>query len=268
MTRPGLAIYLLGAPRIERDGRPVEVDTRKAIALLAYLAVSGGVHQRETLAALLYPDYDQTNARGALRRTLSTLHKALQRGALEITRESVALSAAAGGWLDVAEFRRLLASSKGHPHSLEQVCPACLVDLESAVRLYRDHFMAGFGLRDSAEFDDWQFFQAESLRQELASALEKLTRGHAQQGDYDNAIAYARRWSALDPLLEEAHRQLMTLYAWAGQRNAALRQYRECVRILEQELSVPPLEETGQLYQVILENRLPPPPKPTSKPAV
>ena len=154
MTRPGLAIYLLGSPRIERDGRPVEVDTRKAIALLAYLAVSGGVHQRDTLATLLYPDYDQTSARGALRRTLSTLHKALERGALEITRESVALSGTDGGWLDVAEFRRLLVSGKNHPHPSTQVCSACLVDLESAVSLYRDHFMAGFGLRDSAGFDD------------------------------------------------------------------------------------------------------------------
>ena len=54
----------------------------------------------------------------------------------------------------------------------------------------------------------------------------------------------------------------MLLYAWSGERNAALRQYRECVRILEQELGVPPLEETTSLYQNILENRLPAQPEP------
>ena len=266
MTRKGLAIYLLGAPRIEQDGKPVELDTRKALALLAYLVVRGGIHQRDALAALLYPDSDQTRARGALRRTLSTLHKGLGRGALEISRESVEMSAMAGEWLDVAEFHRFLESGKGHLHPPAEVCPACLADLESGVKLYRDDFMAGFGLRDSAEFDDWQFFQAESLRQEMATALQKLAQGYAQEGDYEKAIVHARRWSAIDPLLEEAHRQLMQLYAWSGQRTVALRQYRECVRILEQELGVPPLEETVQLYQAILESRLQAPPKPSRKP--
>lgn len=65
----------------------------------------------------------------------------------------------------------------------------------------------------------------------------------------------ARRWIAADLLDESAHRQLMDLYFRAGQRSASLRQYRECVRILDQELGVAPLEETTELYQTIRENR-------------
>ena len=72
----------------------------------------------------------------------------------------------------------------------------------------------------------------------------------------DLSIGYAKKWLSQDPLLEEPHRMLMLLYASAGQRNAALRQYRECVRILDQELGVTPLEETTRIYQDILENRL------------
>jgi hypothetical protein len=128
MTRSGFAIYLLGAPRIERDGRPVELDTRKALALLAYLVVRGGIHQRDALAALLYPESDKTRARGALRRTLSTLHKGLGRGALEITRESVEIAASAGEWLDIAEFHRFLEGGKGHLHPPTEVCTACLAE--------------------------------------------------------------------------------------------------------------------------------------------
>src|SRR5207248_2977441 len=74
------------------------------------------------------------------------------------------------------------------------------------------------------------------------------------------AIPYARRWLALDRLHEPAHRQLMQLYTWVGQRAAALHQYRECVQVLEQELGVAPLEATTQLYQAIKENQTPPPP--------
>ena len=49
--------YLLGSPRLERDGKPVQVDTRKAIALLAYLVITGKRHSRDTMAAFLWPDY-------------------------------------------------------------------------------------------------------------------------------------------------------------------------------------------------------------------
>jgi DNA-binding SARP family transcriptional activator len=65
-------LLLLGAPHIERDGMPVAVDTRKAIALLAYLALVPQRHSRDALAGLLWPDYSQSNARAALRRTLSS----------------------------------------------------------------------------------------------------------------------------------------------------------------------------------------------------
>jgi tetratricopeptide (TPR) repeat protein len=120
--------------------------------------------------------------------------------------------------------------------------------------------MAGFGLRDSAAFDDWQFFQSESLRRELAGALERLARGRGALGEWEPAIAHARRWLALDTLHEPAYRLLMQLYAWSDQRAAALRQYRECVRILGEELGVAPLEETTAIYQAIQEND--PPPRP------
>ncbi len=59
---------------------------------------------------------------------------------------------------------------------------------------------------------------------------------------------------------EAMHRRLMLLYAWARQRPAALRQYRDCIRILDRELGVPPLDETTQLYHAIREDRVPAPP--------
>lgn len=256
-----LNLYFLGPPRLERDRHLVEVDTRKAIALLAYLAVSGESQARDTLAALLWPDYDQTNARAALRRTLSSLRKALGAEFLDISRESIGLVTGDDVWIDINEFQELMSGCeviKGQPLS---TCPGCLDDLEKAISLYRDNFLAGFTLRDSSEFDEWQFFQTESLRRDLAESLEKLVICSSARGEFEKAIPYARRWLSLDQLNEEAHRLLMKVYAWSGERNAALRQYRECVRILQQELGVPPLEETDQLYHEILDQKLPPLPK-------
>jgi predicted ATPase len=120
-------------------------------------------------------------------------------------------------------------------------------------------------LPDSPDFDEWQFFQAESLRDELASALERLAHAHGGRGEFEQAIAYARRRLALAPLHEPAHRCLMQLYATSGQRAAALRQYGECERILREELDVSPEEETAQVYKAIKEKReLPPPAVPVS----
>ena len=266
MRKPAarLELYLLGSPRVERAGAPVEADTRKAIALLAYLAVTGENQSREGLAALFWPDADESRAHAALRRTLSVLNKALGGSGLNIDRESVSLErgtaqAPSGNglpvWVDVDQFHARLAECLTHGHPASEVCPACLPPLTEAAALYRSDFLSGFTLRDSPGFDDWQFFQAETLRREFAGALERLVRCHAARRAYDAAITHARRWLALDPLHEPAHRQLMLLYAQSGQHAAALRQYRECVRVLEEELGVPPLEETTRLYESLKERR-------------
>ena len=254
-----LKLSLLGPPRLERDGVPLELDTRKNMALIAYLAVTGESHSREALITLLWPELEPSRARAGLRRNLSVLKKALAGEWLVVDRETIGLdpsadpSACSGQalWLVVDQFRSLLRACREHDHPESDVCPECLTALAEAVKLYRGDFLAGFSLRDSLNFDEWQFFEAESLRQELASALERLVRGHSAQGAYESAIPYARRWLALDPLHETAHRCLMQLYAQAGQRAAALRQYQECVRILEAELDLPPSEETTSLYKQI-----------------
>jgi DNA-binding SARP family transcriptional activator len=261
---PELRLAVLGPPRVELDGAEVEVDTRKAIAVLAYLAVTGERHGRTALAGLLWPEYDEAHARAALRRTLSALNKGLRGGWLAADRSSVALDRA-GLRLDLERFRALLEECGGHGHPPAEACPACVAPLREAAALHRGDFLAGFALRNADDFEDWQRFQAESLRRELAGVLERLVGAQAAEGRWQEAIADGRRWLALDPLHEPAHRQLMRLYAWSGQRGAALRQYRACVRVLDQELGVTPLEETSALNRAIMQgqaDREPPAPPP------
>jgi DNA-binding SARP family transcriptional activator len=252
-----LRLRLLGAPRLERSGKPLKVGRRKAMALLAYLALTGEAHRREALAALLWPDYGEAEAHAYLRQALWALKRALGPEHIEAEREAVSLVRNVDLKLDVDEFRRLLVTCQAHGHPAQEVCPACLVTLGQAMALYRDDFLAGFTLPDAPGFDEWQFFQREGLRRELAEVLARLVRGHSARGELEPAIAHARRWLALDPLHEPAQRQLMQLYASAGQGAAALRQYRECVRVLKEELGVPPAAETSALYEAIKAKRLP-----------
>jgi DNA-binding SARP family transcriptional activator len=239
LSMRSLNISLLGAPRIEVDGQPLVVDTRKATAMLAFLAVSGHPHARAVIAGLLWPEADPERSRSALRRTLSTLRGALGDGRLISDRITVGLNLD-GVRFDLVEFRRVA------------IDPTASIDaLSVAAALHRDELLAGFALRDSVEFDDWQRGVQETVRRERAAALDRLVELLAHEGRFDEAIAWARQRLALDSLHEPTHRRLIDLYARAGRRGDALVQYRECVRELDRELGVGPLSETTDLYNAI-----------------
>ena len=228
---PDLKLYLFGPPHLEQSGEVVALQGRKVLALAAYLVVTQQQHSRDSLATLLWPDHDQRGAKANLRRELSRLNKILGKGQLDIDRERIGLSQETTLWLDVTRFQACLAVNESHDHPLDDVCADCLPLLKEAVELYTADFLAGFTLSDSSDFDEWQFFQAEQLRQQLGNTLERLIENLSQQGDFEQAILYARRWLALDSLHEPAHRRLMQLYHQAGQQAAALRQYETCVQI-------------------------------------
>ena len=93
-------LFLFGTPRLESKGKAIEFDTRKAIALLAYLAVTRETYSRDTLAALLYPEYDQTHARASLQRPSADRRRALSLIARVIGQHdaSIAVAAAELAW--------------------------------------------------------------------------------------------------------------------------------------------------------------------------
>jgi len=254
-----LNLFLFGNPRLERDQRLLKVRRRKSVALLAYLAVTGRAHNRDALATMLWPEHDQSGARANLRRELSRLKRAVGAEILEADRTQARINPEGDLWNDVAAFRDYLQQAEEHDQDDGRICDTCAEALAKGVALYRDDFMAGFTLPDCPEFDEWQFFEAEGLRQSLAGALQRLIDRHVVQGTYEQAIEYGRRWLSLDTLHEPAHRQMMKLYAWAGQRAAAVRQYEECARLLEEELGVEPDPETTALYEAIHARQLPSP---------
>ena len=226
MAATDLSLALLGPPVVRRDGAPVTFDTRKATALLALLAVTGREHSREQLAALLWPEADSAKGRASLRRTLSVTAAAMGDG-LVISRAAVALDPALVR-VDVREFEALI----GRPDA---------ASLERAASLYRDDFLAGFTLRGCAEFEEWQASVSEELRQALARGLQRLVAACIAEGALERAAGHARRWLQLDPLHEPAHQAIIRLHGWAGQRSAAMRQYRSLVRVLDRDLAVRPL---------------------------
>lgn len=239
MTR--LKLFLLGSPRAEVDGMAIDINRRKAIALLAYLGATRQGHSRESLTAFLWPDVEQSRAFAYLRTILWTLNKSGE----WVTAERDLVSIQPDVWVDVGEFRTFSKQKEINEKELTE-----------AASLYRGDFMAGFTLDDAPAFEEWQLFESESLRREMGGVLQQLTDLLFAREAYETAIPYARRWLALDSLHEPAHRQLMRLYAANGQRSLALRQYEECLSILQAELGVEPEPETTALLHELQEKRL------------
>src|SRR5581483_9639842 len=120
--------------------------------------------------------------------------------------------------------------------------------LQAAVALYRGEFLEGLSLAGAPDFDAWLVAQREAYHRQLVQALRALIDRAEHDRAWEAGIAAARRLLALEPWLEEVHRQLMGLLAWAGQREEALAQYQICCRALREELDAEPAAETTALY--------------------
>ena len=241
-----LDIRVLGPLEVHVDGEPIRVDTRKALAIVAVLAVERRPYARDELAALFWPESGDESARSALRRTLSVLRTALGGRWIRVDRATVTLADHGDGvWLDLAVLEEAAAAGR----------PGGLTD---AAALARGPFLAGFSLRDSPDFDDWRATRAVTVERRIVDVLERLVSAAESAGDTAAAITAATRLVELDPLDEPARRCLMIALARSGDRAAAIRQYRATVAMLERELGVSPLAETTAAYEAIRDERLGP----------
>lgn len=264
---PVLRFQLFGYPALFLDKKPVKVERRKTLALAAYLALGSGGgdasqsgrrglwlgYGRGTLATMFWSEATQQRAGAYLRQALWDLTHAI--GEEWIAREGsfIQFDPQREIWVDVNEFELRLESWKAG-----RLTPvAAIQSLTEAVALYRADFLAGFTLRDSAAFDEWQSSQAELLRLHFKQILEALVHLNTRQRNWEAALSAARRWLDLDRLDEAAHRALMQVYYLSGQRNAALQQYQQCCELLSAELGVNPEPETVALFERLKESSSP-----------
>jgi predicted ATPase/DNA-binding SARP family transcriptional activator len=246
-----LAIQLIGAPQFQLDHVPITASRRAVVALLAYLAVSdiehpGQRYTRESLAALLWTDYDQAKALANLRHTLWEVTKFIGEGWINTEHETVYLNSTSDLVVDVGQFRSLIL------RATQQSGPALRIPLlKDAAALYRDEFLSGFSLKDGPGFNEWALTKAAALRREFAAVLETLVGDYNALSQGQAAVPYVQRLIELDPLNEAAHRELMQLYALADQQTAAIQQYRALEKLLRKELNVDPQPETRELHKKI-----------------
>lgn len=240
MAKANLA--LLGSFRLQTDtGEPIPLATKKTTALLAYLALHPDDPQaRPKLAALLWGDHDEAQARDSLRQALSLLRKALSHiypTALVAQEDTIRLEPAALE-IDARVFEELIAEPG-------------VANLERAIGLYRGEFLDGFQV-SAPEFESWAAAERQRFRELALEGMAKLLDHHLSAGVIERGIHIATRLLAADPLQERVHRTLMGLYARQGRQGAALRQYRTCAELLSRELGIEPDAQTKTLQRHLL----------------
>lgn len=243
---PELQLNLLGGFELRADNAVISALPKKVRGLLAYLAMTGTRMQaRETLAALLWPDSSDAQARMSLRSALAALRQSLGYNFQRVVvcdNENVGLAYEQLS-TDVRKMEALAADGN-------------IEALKAAFNLYTGDFLLGLRVGGSA-FGQW----CETERTRLSAltvntGVRLLTALHSQH-NFEEALTVGHRVLALDPLREDVHRTLMRLHTDQAHPALALKQYHLCRAVLAQELGVAPEIETERLHQSIVQQRRP-----------
>jgi DNA-binding SARP family transcriptional activator len=221
-----LRVLVLGELAVELDGAPLALPAgRPARVLLGHLALHPGRHARAELAARFWPDVLDESARASLRGALADVRRALGPAAGEhllATREHAGL---VGAWTDAAAAAALASAG----------------DLAAAAALWRGELLAGL------EAGEWLATARDEDRARRSALLAALAEAAAAEGDHRAAVARARERVALEPLSEEAHRDLIARLAAAGDRAAAMTAYSRLADRLRTELGIAPSAASREL---------------------
>ena len=250
-----LNIHLLGPFRAAVDERVVEEHhwSRRKPALLVKLLALQPHHQlhREQVMEFLWPDLDVDAAANNLNKSIHAARRALE-PELKTGSDShfivthghqVHLRAPENLKIDVEAF--------------EQAASAALKSsgfdaYEKALALYEGDLL----IEDP--YEDWITTRRENLRALRLELLTRLSALYESNGMHEESIRWLKEIVSLDLSNEDAHRQLMRLYALTGNRQQALHQYQQCCDHLKRELDLQPEEATVRLYEQIMSGGIQP----------
>ncbi|HYR90279.1 MAG TPA: BTAD domain-containing putative transcriptional regulator [Terriglobia bacterium] len=200
---------------------------------------------RQQLIDAIWPDLDVESGAANLHKIIHMARRALEprlKSAVDsrfiLTHgQQVQLSAPSGLWIDLEEFEA----------SANRAMPSDLVsDCEAALTLY------GGELLSEDLYADWCTQRRDQLRVLHRELLMRLGSLYLRRGNHRLAIMQFEKLLAIETSNEEAHRELMRIYALAGRRSEALRQFRRCSEAVRNDLDTEPEEETQQLHREIL----------------
>ena len=252
-----LQVSLFGKFCLQAEGNITHgLETRKAEELLCYLLLHRDrPHPRETLADLLWGEISSSQSKNYLRKTLWQLQSGLDAISentvcpriLLIDGEWIQVNSESDLWLDTSILEEVYNNARGRLG--RALTEKEVQSLEEAVSLYRGDLLEGW-------YCDWCIYERERLQHLYLALLDKLMDYCEAFRLYENGLSYGERILRHDRARERTHRRLMRMYYLAGDRTAAIRQYRKCVEALHEELGVEPANRTRVLLSMIQTDQL------------
>ncbi len=240
-------LNLLGPAEAADEGRPIAFRTKKALALLAYLALDPGPHPRERLADLLWPSADAIDARASLRTALNYVRQALGCHAGRIVSASRDMLGLIPGSLELdvealAHARCVARGAEGKTLRHQ---------IEAAVDQYHGPFLAGMMIPDAPDFEAWLEAQRTYWSGVEAELLDRLAAQQLAEGDPAAAISTLERWTSLNPDEEIGWRRLIEAHLRTDDVAGARRAWSTYTRIMA-ELDAQPSRQMAELSKRIL----------------
>lgn len=243
------SFFLLGRFHVGRAGRALSpFRGRKLQDVLCYLLLyRKRQHHREVLADALWAGVETSHSRKHLRQALWQLQSAVGPVVpgdplLVVENDWVRINPDARMWLDIAEFQEAFEGTHGMQG--RALTPSMAYALRQAVSLYAGELLEGW-------YQDWCVFERERYKARYLSMLEKLLEYADARGDIHDALLYGEQVLEHDRAHERTHVRMMRLHYLAGDRTAALRQFQQCVAVLDRELGARPATRTVELFHQI-----------------
>lgn len=263
-----LHFALLGPPQVFHNGHLLVFPSRKALALLIYLAVEGGKHARKTLSELFWSESDAAHARATLRSTVLELREVLAESIsqeqrlppahiphLLIDRDTLGLDLTSGISLDLQTVQAAWVLARGNSRAeaslSEEARRMQRTQLQEATSLARGGFLANFSLHNAPGFDDWARSQHAYWHLRMQLIFDRLSQWYEEAGEIEQAIATIIHWLSISLLNEDASQRLMRLHFATGNRVAALQAYETLRVLLASEVHAEPTPETMALAERI-----------------
>ncbi len=242
-----LYIHLFGEMQaVWSDGQTLQLSPSTQ-SLFAYLILfHERSHSRESLTNLFWEDVPLKNARRRLSTTLWRLRKELPKDAPCLTISgsgNVQFAYNNSQWIDILSFEEK--ANRGLRLPMKQMGTGDASLLEKAISLYRGNLLDGY-------YDEWVLRERERLHLLYLRTLSRLMRYYGWKNELTKGIQYGQRLLDVDPLREQIHRELMSLYMKKGERRLAIQQYEHCRRVLADELGIVPMRETYALYERLI----------------
>ena len=225
-----LEVRLIGKFDIKYGGKPVNISSRFAQSLFAFLILTAETsHRREKLSGMFWPNITEEKARAYLRYELWRIRKALSSSEFVLSDDlGIAFDSSTDYWLDVKVFEKLTDAASAD-------------ELIAALSIYDGELLPGF-------YEDWIVLERDHLQAIYELKMMRLLELLEREKRWPEILEWAENWISRGYTTESAYRALIAAYAALGDKAKVIMTFQRCVQALS-ELGLEPSEETRALAE-------------------